>query len=122
MYRNGRYDKFNIEFESNQGHGEIELSSTHSKVQLHQGFNSLDEQLFILTHPVKGYYKLRNNRLGTYEIWHPKMNLHEGKASKAYFEFFEKLGLLNQMEMMQPHSVLITKQIEFDIVMPPKKV
>ena len=35
---------------------------------------------------------------------------------------FEKLGLLSKSEMMNPHSVLITPKIEFDILLPPKKM
>lgn len=39
-----------------------------------------------------------------------------------YFELFEKLGLLNKSEMMNPHSVLITSKVEFDILLPPRKI
>jgi len=49
------------------------------------------------------------------------LDLKEGMAKNLYFELFEKLELLNQLEMNNPHSVLITPKIEFDILLPPKK-
>ena len=86
------------------------------------GFKTLEEQIHILTHPVIGYYDISDKELGTYEIWHPIINLKEGRAKKTYFEFFERLGLLNKSEMEKPHSVLIVQKIEFDILLPPRRL
>jgi len=83
-----------------------------------EGFESIDEQLLILTHPVTGYYFKRNNNIGTYNIWHPKMELFNGEPIDIYFELFEKLGLLSKEEMKNPHSVLMTPAIDFDILLP----
>jgi len=119
--KNGIYNKYELEFKSKQGIGKVSLVSTTTKMKIHSGFTSLDEQLLILTHPVIGYYYLKNKEIGTYEIWHPKMDLCEGKLDDAYFELFNKLNLLDKKEMKHPHSVLIINEIEFDILLPPKK-
>ncbi len=78
--------------------------------------------MYILTHPVLGYYNRPKHGIGTYEIWHPKMKLTHCTVEHLYFELFEKLGLLSKEEMLKPHSVLITPEIEFDVLLPPRKM
>lgn len=121
--KNGdHYSEYNMEFKSKMGDGHIEIESTGQNMQLLKGFKTIEEQIHILTHPVIGYYSLPNKALGTYEIWHPKIDLKEGKVKQLYFELFEKLGFLSKLEMNNPHSVLITPKIEFDILLPPRKL
>ena len=117
---NGVYSSYNMGFKSKLGDGNIQIESTKTNAQLLNGFKSIDEQIHILTHPIIGYYYRSKKEIGTYEIWHPKMNLKIGKAKHLYFELFEKLGFLTKEEMNKPHSVLITPEIEFDILLPPK--
>ena len=119
---NEKYLNYNLNFESKQGDGKIQIQSTNQPMDLLEGFSDISEQELILTHPVKGFYKRGKNVIGTYEIWHPKMELHEATYSELYFELYEKLGFLTREEMHQPHSVLITPQIEFDILLPPGKL
>lgn len=114
------YNNYKVDFSSQFGNGNVHLISTNNEMPLLKGFHSLDEQLYILTHPVTGYYYRKDKKVGTYKIWHPKLELHEGLAKNLYFELFENLGLLNKEEMQNPHSVLISPKIEFDIYLPPK--
>lgn len=118
----GRYSEYKMEFKSKLGNGIIEIESTGNEVNLLEGFENIQEQVHILTHPIIGYYNISEKELGTYQIWHPQINLKEGKAKHLYFELFEKLGFLSKSEMNNPHSVLITPKIEFDILLPPKKI
>ncbi|NME72637.1 DUF2071 domain-containing protein [Flammeovirga aprica] len=119
---NNSYSQYTMSFQSKTGKGIVDISCGDDEMQLLEGFESIDQQLFILTHPVEGYYLKHDNQLGTYEIWHPKMDLKMGQSNSLYFEFFERLGLVSKEEMMHPHSVLITPSIEFEIVLPPKAV
>lgn len=121
-FNNSVYSKYNMTFNSAHGKGKVDIISTKEDMKLHEGFTNLDEQIHILTHPVKGYYQIDNHLLGEYEIWHPKIELKECKVKHVYFEFFEKLELLTKEEMKTPHSVLITPKIEFDILLPPEKI
>ncbi|WP_458627256.1 DUF2071 domain-containing protein [Winogradskyella sp. PC D3.3] len=118
---NGYYSEYKMAFKSKFSNGTIDIKNTGNDVALLEGFKTMEEQIHILTHPITGYYNRANKGLGTYNIWHPKMDLKEGMAKNLYFELFEKLGLLNQLEMNNPHSVLITPKIEFDILLPPQK-
>jgi len=117
-----KYTNYAMRFKSNQGDGRVHLKSAGKAMQLLEGFKNMEEQILILTHPVIGYYNLSETELGTYEIWHPKIELKEGIAIEMYFELFEKLGFLTKEEMNKPHSVLITPEIEFDILLPPKRI
>jgi hypothetical protein len=119
---NEHYSEYKMEFKSKLGNGKIEIKSTGNEVKLLAGFKTMEEQVHILTHPIIGYYRVSNKELGTYEIWHPKIELKEGKAEQLYFELFEKLGFLSKMEMNNPHSVLIAPNIEFDILLPPRRI
>jgi hypothetical protein len=118
---NSEYSMYKMNFESKQGKGIAHIKNTGNQMKVLEGFDSLEQQIHILTHPVIGYYDLNENEFGTYEIWHPKIDLKEGIAIQAYFEIFEKLGFLTKEEMNNPHSVLITPEIEFDILLPPKR-
>jgi len=119
---NDHYSEYKMEFKSKFGDGIVEIESTGNEVKLLDGFKDMQEQVHILTHPIIGYYHRSNKELGTYEIWHPEIDLIEGKANSLYFELFEKLGFLTKEEMNKPHSVLLTSKIEFDILLPPKMI
>ena len=118
----GRYTNYQISFKSKLGDGIVHIKDTDKSLDLLQGFETMDEQILILTHPVLGYYNRLNHGIGTYKIWHPKMNLTHCTVENLYFELFEKLGFLSKDEMLKPHSVLITPKIEFDVLLPPRKV
>ncbi len=120
--KNDFYSEYKIDFKSKMGDGKIDIKSTGEEVKLLEGFKNMEEQIHILTHPVVGYYIISNKELGTYEIWHPRIDVKEGKATQLYFELFEQLGFLSKEEMNTPHSVLITPNIEFDILLPPRRV
>lgn len=111
-----------MEFKSKLGSGIVDIKSTGKEVKLLDGFKDMQEQVHILTHPIIGYYHRSNKELGTYEIWHPAIDLKEGKVNSLYFELFERLGFLTKQEMNNPHSVLLTSDIEFDILLPPKSI
>jgi hypothetical protein len=116
------YSEFKMDFKSKLGDGNIDIESTGNEVKLLDGFKNMEEQNHILTHPIIGYYDISNKEIGTYEIWHPEIDLKEGKSNYLYFELFEKIRLLSKSEMNNPHSVLITPKIEFDILLPPKRI
>lgn len=118
---NDIYSKYQMSFSSKQGNGIVDIQSDTKKMKLLDGFDTIEQQRFILTHPTKGYYQIGKD-IGTYQIWHPEMNLWQGKSKSLYFEIYERLNFLTKEEMQTPHSVLITPEIEFDILLPPGKL
>ncbi len=115
-----RYVRYHQTIESNWCSGRIDLEDSGKPASNLEGFENDDAMKLILTHPVQGFFYRRNGRLGTYSIWHPEMSLTIGHARDAYFSLYERLGILNRDEMKSPHSVLICKEVPFQINLPPR--
>jgi hypothetical protein len=116
------YDTYKIYTESNFCSSEIILQDTALPVDLQKGFQNLEEQFFILTHPIKGYFYRTDNTIGTYSIWHDKINIRLAKSEKLYFSLYENLGILSKEEMNHPHSIFICPEVLFEVHLPPKKL
>jgi hypothetical protein len=74
--------------------------------------------LRILTHPLDGWFERPDGRLGRYAVWHPRIALQVGAARRASYAVFEELGLVEPGS--PPHSVLLTRSVEFDVLLPPR--
>jgi len=81
------------------------------------GFADAAETLRMLTHPVDGWYRRRDGRIGRYSIWHDVMAARQCTVVSARFTFLEALGLTGT-----PHSALTQPTIHFDIHTPPKRL
>lgn len=114
------YSKFEVEIESEWCAGTIALEDSGRPASLQEGFASLDDQKLMLTHPVAGYYRRRDGRLGSYSVWHDEIPLTSAVPRHLHFSLYERLGLLSQEEMDRPHSVFLCPAIEFDIHLPPR--
>ncbi len=99
---------------------ELELSDSGEPITTLDGFPNLDAGLVALTHPLIGVFHRRDGRLGTYSIWHDKLNCTAGKVLKARIGLFDRLGIVPHAEQSKPHSVLIQHCTEFTIFLPPK--
>ena len=83
------------------------------------GFADLETGLYLLTHPLKGYYTRRDGRLGSYAIWHDRLQLTQATAEHAEFHLLDSLDLVPLGDRSQIHSVLIQPSTEFTIYLPP---
>lgn len=115
-----KYKNFYYKIKSDWCSADIEIEDTGEPIRLEEGFISLKDQELILTHPVKGYYYRSNGVMGTYSVWHEKIVSTIGKPINLYFSMFEKLGILTQQEMQNPHSIFICPQTKFEVLLPPK--
>jgi hypothetical protein len=102
------------------GNAEAELEGSDELTGRLEGFSDAEETALVLTHPLAGYFTRRDGRLGTYSVWHERLKLHRGLARNARFEVFEKLSLVKPGAA--PHSVLIQRQTEFVIQLPPRAI
>jgi hypothetical protein len=117
-----RYEHYHVSHESAWARANVKVRDTGQAMPLLPGFSSMDEQILILTHPVKGYFNRLDGRLGTYSVWHAEIPLTVAEPEALYFSLYESRKLLNQDEMMQPHSVLLCPRTTFDVHMPPRRV
>lgn len=101
---------------------DLELEGTGEQAGRLDGFDDEETGLVVVTHPLVGYYRRRDGRLGSYSIWHDRLRLERARARRAYFSLFERLGLLSAEEQRSPHSALVQPEAEFTIYLPPRLV
>lgn len=116
------YEKYQFNFLSKWCDGTVELEDTGEPITKAAGFSSLDQMKLILTHPIDGFFRRSDNRIGNYHIWHPEMKLTKAIPKQIYFSLYETLGIMNREEMSQPYSIFLCPQVEFDIHLPPQIV
>ncbi len=117
-----RFKNYETSISSEWCNAIIELEDTGKEINDIKGFTSNDEMRLILTHPIEGYFRQTNGRIGTYSIWHEEMVGTMGKAKRLYFSLFERLNLLSKEEMNNPHSIFLCPRIKFRICLPPREV
>lgn len=99
------------------GRAAVEIEGTDEPAGTLPGFASEAQTALILTHPLQGYFRRRDGRIGSYSVWHERLRLRRGIARRARFELLEELGLIDALS--KPHSVLLQEQTEFHVYLPP---
>jgi uncharacterized protein YqjF (DUF2071 family) len=107
------------------GNAETVMKGTEEPSGRLDGFGDDEETALILTHPLTGYFRRTDGRLGTYRVWHDRLRMNRAIVEKARFEVFEQLGLIDCCDDdfgAKPHSALIQRSTEFFIYLPPSLV
>jgi len=102
------------------GAAELILEGTNEPGGCLDGFHDSEDTSVILTHPLVGVYLRRDGKVGTYSVWHDRLVMSRAIAKRAHFEVFQKLGLCQIGQ--KPHSVVVQRETEFTILLPPKLV
>lgn len=118
-YKVDRYETFSVKTTSKWAANEFTILDLGTTPKDIPGFQSYEEGMYLLTHPLKGFYYKRNGKLGCYNIWHAKLEMTEGRLLSGKFDLLEKLDLWKKDNV---HSVLIQPKTEFAIYLPPKDV
>ena len=84
------------------------------------GFADLEGAAHILAHPLDGWFTRPDGGLGRYAVWHDQLRPRLGVARRASYDVFESLGLVEPGAA--PHSVLLQRAIDFDVLLPPHRV
>jgi uncharacterized protein YqjF (DUF2071 family) len=87
-----------------------------------EGFTNLESGLVVLTHPLRGYFFRRDGALGTYNVWHDRLETTEGSILKARYPLLQRLGLVQEDTTHCVHSVLLQRSVDFTIYLPPIKL
>lgn len=112
-----RLQHYRLSAQSEWGPAELEMTGTQQAMDKMDGFSDLDETATVLTHPLIGYYHRNDGRLGSYSVWHARLDLQKAAVQHASFPVFERLGLIDAHS--QPHSALVMPQTEFIVQLPP---
>lgn len=116
-WSDGHCEYYRLATSGRWGAAELELHSTDEPLGRLDGFVDAEETAVVLTHPLSGYFYRRDGRLGSYAVWHDRLQLHHAVARRARFAVFEQLGLV--APDTAPHSVLVQHTTEFIILLPP---
>lgn len=116
-----RYDRYRMTTESDWAAVDLELEDSGSPIEHIEGYDSLESAMVILTHPLQGVFYRRDGKLGTYNIWHDRLQCTSGAIRHARFGLFDRLGIVPFAEQQKAHSVLIQPSTEFSIYLPPGK-
>lgn len=115
----GRYTEYRMVTSSKWAPAELELEDSGIPPKELYGFPDLESGLVLLTHPLCGYFYLRDGKLGSYSIWHKKLQTTEGRVTTASFPLLQELGLIHDGELSAIHSVLMQPETDFTIYLPP---
>jgi hypothetical protein len=102
------------------GAADVELEGTGSPMGRLDGFADTEDAAAVLTHPLDGFFRRPDGQLGRYSVWHERLGPQLGIAREATYVVFQDAGLVSRGAM--PHSVLLQRSIEFDVLLPPARV
>lgn len=100
------------------GRADVELVGSGEPAGRLDGFEDEEDSALILTHPLDGWFLRPDGRLGRYSVWHDRLRPQIGVARRARYAVFEELGLVEPSA--EPHSVLLQRATEFDVLLPPR--
>lgn len=116
-----RYSTYRMQTTNSWADAHVELADTGKPPTEFKGFDNLESGLVLLTHPRMGYYYRRDGQLGSYAIWHDRLQTTVGNVQTARFDLLDRLGVVEPGDTLNVHSVLIQNQTEFTIYLPPRK-
>jgi hypothetical protein len=117
-----RYTRYRMSTRGKWAPAEIELDDRGEGVCELSGIPDFESGLVTLTHPLLGVYYRRDGKLGSYRIWHDRLRCNVGRCTRARIELFDRLGLVAYAEQCTPHSLLIQRETEFAIHLPPNQL
>lgn len=116
----GLYEKYRMSTSAAWGPAQLELTQSGDDALILEGFPDVETGLVYLTHPLAGFYHRRDGRLGTYRVWHTRLQVSPARLKRADFGLLNRLDLVTPEEQQNPHSVLVEPINEFTIYLPPK--
>lgn len=114
-----RYTTYRMVARSQWAPAELELEDSGNSPHALSGFPDLESGLVLLTHPMRGYYYRRDGKIGSYTIWHDRLQTTVGRTTRAHFPLLQQLGLVQMGDLTAVHSVLMQPKTHFTIYLPP---
>ncbi len=114
------YKSYKMTTEADWAPANVHISQSSEDEMNLLGFPDTETGLVYLTHPLAGFYFRRDGKLGTYRVWHKKLEVKPATLQSADFGLLTRMGLVTKEEQQVPHSVLIEPINEFTIFLPPK--
>ncbi len=117
-----RYSTFNVRTQSDWAPAWLAIKDSGKPPVELAGVSNLEAGLVLLTHPMRGYFFRRDGALGSYTIWHDRAQPTVGTIQEASYPLLQRLGLVDDADQRDIHSVLLQRYIDFTIYLPPSRV
>jgi uncharacterized protein YqjF (DUF2071 family) len=117
-----RYAIFKVRTRSRWAPAQLAIEDSGKPPAQLAGASNLESGLVLLTHPLRGYFFRSDGALGSYAIWHDRAQPTVGQILEARYPLLQRLGLVEDGDQRNIHSVLIQPSIDFTIYLPPSKV
>ena len=117
-----RYSTFHVTTRSRWAPAQLLLDDLGSPPDDVPGVSDLEAGLVLLTHPMRGYFFRRDGALGSYTIWHDRMQPTRGEVREARFPLLHELELVAEGDRGSVHSVLLQRNVDFTIYLPPSRI
>ena len=118
----GLYRQYKMQTQSEWASAELQLTQLHENPWHYEGFPNLETYLVYLTHPLAGFYHRRDGKLGTYRVWHDRLQAKPATLLHAKFDLLDRMNLVSFENQLNPYSVLIEPVNEFTIYLPPRVI
>lgn len=116
----GLYRAYHMHTRAEWAPAQVHLTQSEDMALELSGFPDEETARVYLTHPLAGFYYRRDGKLGTYRVWHDRLQVRPARLQSARFGLLERLKLVTMDEQQSPHSVLLEPVNEFTIYLPPK--
>ncbi|MFC3902655.1 Uncharacterized conserved protein (COG2071) [Acinetobacter marinus] len=113
------YRHYHMRTQSDWANAELRLTQSTEDTWQFEGFPDLESFQVYLTHPLAGFYHRRDGKLGSYRVWHDRLNPQPAQLNYAKFDLLERMGLVSFEDQQHPYSVLIEPINHFTIYLPP---
>jgi hypothetical protein len=117
-----RFTGYRVETRSRWAPALLDLHDSGEPPRALAGFDSLEAGLVLLTHPTRGVFHRSDGALGSYCIWHDRLQPTVGSVNVARHGLLERLGLVAGDGTRDVHSVLLQRSVDFTIYLPPVRL
>jgi hypothetical protein len=117
-----QFTRYKMQTEAEWAPASVELVQVLDMPLNLSGFPDNETGLVYLTHPLAGFYYRRDQKLGTYRVWHKQLLVRPAQLLSANFGLLSRMNLVAPEEQQAPHSVLVQPVNEFTIYLPPSVI
>lgn len=116
----GVYRNYAMTAESVWAPASLSLVQNSDEVFSFPGFPDEETALVCFTHPLAGFYRRLDDKLGLVRVWHERLLVRPARLEAAQFNLLSRLKLVSPDRQLLPHSVLVDHRNEFTIYLPPE--
>jgi uncharacterized protein YqjF (DUF2071 family) len=117
-WNGARCERYELAARGRWGSASLRATGTNDDAGRLDGFADAEQTRIVLTHPLRGLFRRRDGRLGSYSVWHEQLAMTRATPAASAFSVFADLGLV--AADAEPHSVLVQQTTEFTIYLPPR--